>query len=137
MNRTAVNPVEWGLGFQMNQAEVVEGASRVLRCSGQVALAEDPGAEMGLSPSPVGDIRGQTAAALASIDAILEEAGMSRGDIVFLNFFTTDMDGFLGNYDVYAEWITEAGIKPPQSLLGVARLVDPDLLIEIEATAAQ
>lgn len=25
------------------------------------------------------------------------------------------------HYDVYSDWITEAGIRPPQSLLGVHR----------------
>ena len=62
---------------------------------------------------------------------------MSRGDLVFLHFFTTDIDGFLANYDVYADWISEAGVMPPQSLIGVARLVFPELVVEIEATAAQ
>ena len=35
-----------------------------------------------------------------------------------------------------AKWIDDAGIMPPQSLIGVARLVLPDLVVEIEATAA-
>ena len=53
-----------------------------------------------------------------------------------LRFFTTDIDGFLANYDVYAGWIAEAGTRPPQSLLGIQRLFLPELLVEIEATAA-
>ena len=136
MERTPVNPTEWGLGFFMNQGEIVEGATRHLRCSGQVALEPDPDAELGLSPSHVGDIRGQMAAALASVDELLSGAGMDRSNIVFLNIFTTDIDGFLENYDVYAEWIAPAGVMPPQSLIGVARLVMPDLLVEIEVEAA-
>ena len=32
-------------------------------------------------------------------------------------------------------WIGEAGTMPPQTLLGVNRLVFPELLVEIEATA--
>ena len=34
--------------------------------------------------------------------------------------FTTAIDGFLLNYDVYANWIAESGTRPPQSLLGIA-----------------
>lgn len=30
-------------------------------------------------------------------------------------FFTTDVDGFLANYDVYAGWIEPAGVRPPQT----------------------
>lgn len=136
MKRDSVNPSEWGLQYRMDQGEVVEGATRHLRLSGQVALVEDAGAPMGVSVIHAGDIRGQIGAALGNVDAVLAKAGMTRADIVALRFFTTDMDGFLENYDVYADWIAPAGINPPQSLLGVARLVLPDLLVEIEAEAA-
>ena len=53
-----------------------------------------------------------------------------------IGFYTTDVDAFLENYDVYAGWISEAGIRPPQTLLGIARLAAEDLMIEIEAEAA-
>ncbi len=135
MERTAVNPTEWGLGFFMNQGEIVEGATRRLRCSGQVALVPDADAELGLGVAHVGDIAGQMAAALASVDELLSEAGMDRSNIVFINFFTTDIDGFLEHYAVYADWIAPAGVMPPQSLIGVARLVMPELLVEIEVQA--
>lgn len=135
MNRTAINPSTWGLNFSMNQGEVTEGLTRYLHCSGQVALVEDADAEMGISVAHVGDIRGQMEAAFANVDAVLEQAGMSRSNILKLQFFTTDMDGFLENYDVYASWIGEAGITPPQTLLGISRLAVPDLLVEVDATA--
>lgn len=135
MERTAVNPTEWGLEFFMNQGEVVQGATRHLRCSGQVALQPDPDSELGLGVAYVGDIRGQMAAALASVDELLSAAEMDRSNVVFINFFTTDIDGFLANYGTYAEWIAPAGVMPPQSLIGVARLVLPELLVEIEVEA--
>ena len=137
MQRTAVNPTDWGLAFQMNQGQIVEAATRTLRCSGQVALREDASAEMGLAVVAPGDVRGQMESALTSVDALLAGAEMDRSNVVFVNFFTTDMDGFLANYDVYAGWIAETGTMPPQSLIGVSRLVLPDLLVEIEVTAAE
>lgn len=136
MQRTPVNPSDWGLQFQMSQGEIIEGATRTLRCSGQVAMKPDPDADLGASVVASGDLRGQMEAALANVDEVLEGAGMGRPNVVFLNFFTTDIDGFLANYDVYATWISEAGITPPQSLIGVSRLVMPDLMVEIEVTAA-
>lgn len=137
MQRTPANPTEWGLAFAMNQGEVYEGASRLLRTSGQVAVEPDPDSELGVAVIAPGDIRGQMSAALANVDAVLAEADMERSDLTHLQFFTTDIDGFLENYDVYAEWIAPAGVMPPQSLLGVARLVMPDLLVEIEVSAAR
>lgn len=135
MNRTAINPVAWGLAFSMNQAEVVEGLSKVVHFSGQTSLVDDPDSEMGVSVAHEGDLRGQIQASLAGIDQILSQAGMSRSNILHLKFFTTDVDGFLENYDVYAGWIGEAGIMPPQTLLGVNRLALPTMMVEVEAVA--
>jgi enamine deaminase RidA (YjgF/YER057c/UK114 family) len=60
---------------------------------------------------------------------------MKRSDVLAIRFFTTDIDGFFANYDVYASWIGEAGTRPPQSPLGVNRLVLPELVVEIEVIA--
>lgn len=136
MKRESINPVDWGLQFSMDQGEVIEGATRRLRCSGQVSVAPDSGSEQGFSVVSAGDIRGQMECALTNVDALLDQAGMARKDVVCLRFFTTDIDGFLENYDVYARWIADAGTRPPQSLIGVNRLVLPELLVEIEIEAA-
>jgi len=137
VKRTPVNNADWGQQFLMNQGEVIEGATRHLHLSGQVALTDDPDGEMGLGMlAAPDDLRGQLAAALANIDALLSEAGMDRSNIVRLNFFTTDVDAFLANYDVLADWIGPSGVMPPQSLLGVQRLAIPALLVEVEVTAA-
>jgi enamine deaminase RidA (YjgF/YER057c/UK114 family) len=135
MDRTSINPTDWGLRFNMDQAEMVKGGSRHLRFSGQVSVVADRKSAMGVQVVAPGEIRGQMQCVLANIDAILEEADMSRADIVALRFYTTDIDAFLKNYDVYAQWIDTAGIRPPQSLVGVQRLILPDLLVEIEAEA--
>jgi len=135
MDRTAVNPTDWGQAFFMNQGEVVTGGTRRLRCSGQVALQPDPDSEIGLGAAHAGDMAGQMSAALASVDELLAGAGMDRSNIVFIHFFTTDIDDFLANYGTYAEWISPAGVMPPQTLIGVSRLVLPDLLVEIEVEA--
>ena len=137
MQREAINPTEWGLQWSMNQAEIVEGASRHLHLSGQVALVADAQSEMGVAVVAPGDMKGQMESALANIDAVLEKAGMTRANVVTLRFFTTDVDGFLESYDVYASWIGAVGARPPQSLLGVQRLALPELLVEIEAYAAE
>jgi enamine deaminase RidA (YjgF/YER057c/UK114 family) len=119
----------------MDQAELVEGATRHLHCSAQVAVAPAPYTEMGIEILHPGEVRGQMEAALANVDDVLTKAGMTRQDLLSLRFFTTDIDGFLANHDVYATWIAEAGIRPPQSLLGLNRLVLPELVVEIEALA--
>lgn len=137
MDRESVNPWDWGLKWSMDQGEIVAGVTRHLHCSGQVAVQPDPSSELGISVVSPGDIRGQMECALANVDVVLAKAGMSRKNVLCLRFFTTDVDGFLANYDVYTRWIAEAGIRPPQSLLGVQRLVLPELMVEVEAEAAK
>lgn len=137
MKRQSINPFDWGLAFSMDQGEIIEGATRHLNTSGQVSVKPDADAEMGFTVVAPNEIRGQMEYALSNIDAVLDKAGMSRKNVTSLRFFTTDVDGFLQNYDVYAGWIGEAGTRPPQSLIGVQRLVMPELLVEIEATAAE
>ena len=137
MNRESINPTDWGLQFLMDQGECVTDVSRHLKCSGQISVDPDPAAEFGLKIIAPNDIRGQMEKSLANIDAILEKAGMNRSNLLTLRFLTTDMDGFLENYDVYARWIGDSGIRPPQSLIGVARLVFPEIVVEIEAEAGE
>ena len=135
MKRTSVNPVEWGLAYSMDQGEIIEGTTRHLRCSGQVSVNPAPDTELGIAVVSPNEIRGQMLHTLRNVDSVLEKAQMGRENIVALRFFTTDIDGFLSNYDVYADWIVSAGIRPPQSLIGVQRLVLPELMVEIEAEA--
>ncbi len=136
MRRESVNPWEWGLARGMDQAELLTGVTRQLRCSGQVALRPDPDAPDGLALVAPGDMRGQIECALANVDAVLWKARMRRENLVGLRFYATDVDAFVANYDVYTQWIAPAGIRPPQSVLGVQRLRLPELLVEVEAIAA-
>jgi len=71
MNRKSINPVKWGLNFNMDQGEIIEGTNRTLRCSGQVSLKDDPEAEMGFAVVARGDIRSQMECSLMNIDDIL------------------------------------------------------------------
>ena len=137
MERTPINPEnDWGAMYQMNQGEVIAGTSRTLYLSGQVALVTDPDSEFGVRVVHEGDMRGQLSYALDLVDGLLEQAGMSRENIVFVRFYSIDNAAFLEHYDVYATWIAEAGIAPPQADIGVAELAIPGLLIEVEVVAA-
>lgn len=129
MERTAVNPWTWSLNFGFNQGEVVDGATRVLFCAGQTSVDGDG------TPQHAGDMAAQIGLAADNLEAVLGEAGMGLPNVVRLNFYTTDVDAFLANAAVLAERTGAAGVAPPGTLLGVARLAFPDLMIEMEATA--
>jgi len=129
VERTVVNPWPWSVEFGFNQAELVEGATRVLFCSGQTSVDSEG------APQHPGDMAAQVALAAENLEAVLIEAGMTFANVVRLNFYTTDVDAFLASSEVLAGYTAGAGVAPPGTLLGVARLAFPELMIEMEATA--
>jgi enamine deaminase RidA (YjgF/YER057c/UK114 family) len=129
VERTAVNPWQWSLEFGFNQGEIVEGGSRVLFCAGQTSVDADG------TPQHPGDMAAQIALAADNLEAVLSGAGMTLANVVRLNFYTTDVDAFIANAGVLGERTGAAGVTPPGTLLGVARLAFPELMIELEATA--
>ena len=129
MQRTAVNPWQWSLEFGFNQGDIVEGGQRVLFCAGQTSVDADG------TPQHPGDMAAQIALAADNLEAVLGDAGMSLANVVRLNLYTTDVDAFIANAGTLAERTGAAGVAPPGTLLGVARLAFPELMIELEATA--
>jgi enamine deaminase RidA (YjgF/YER057c/UK114 family) len=129
MERTAVNPWQWSVAFGFNQAELVEGATRVLFCSGQTSVDANG------APQHPGDMAAQISLALDNVEAVLQGAGFGLGNLVRLNFYTTDVDAFLANSHVMGTRLGAVGVLPAGTLLGVARLAFPELMIEMEGTA--
>ena len=129
MNRTAVNPWEWSLRLGYNQAELITRAERQLVCAGQTSVDSEG------TPQHVGDMRAQIALSLDNLAAVLGAAGMDLSAVTRLGIYTTDVDEALKHFDLLWQRFGAAGIAPPMTLLGVARLALPQLLFEIEATA--
>ena len=131
MERTAINPWNWSLQYGFSQGELVEGHRRTLYCAGQVARDADG------DPQHSGDIAAQLELSLHNLDAVLADGGMSLADVVRLTVYTTDIDGIHPHYGVLTDRLDAAEVKPAQTLVGVARLALPQLLVEVEATAVQ
>jgi enamine deaminase RidA (YjgF/YER057c/UK114 family) len=129
VTRTPVNPWTWSAAFGFNQAELVEGAGRVLVCSGQAAVSGD-----GVPQHP-GDLAAQVTLSLDNIETVLAAGGMTLGNVVRINVFTTDVDGMMTCWPALAERLGAAGVRPTSTLVGVTRLAFPQLMVEIEATA--
>ena len=131
MEQRNVNPWTWQDQFGFSQAVDVSGAERVLYCAGQTSSDADG------STLHAGDMGAQAAQALDNLETVLRGAGMSLANVVRLNSYVTDVDLFFAEgAQVVAERTAAAGIQPAATLLGVTRLAFPDLLIELEATAA-
>jgi enamine deaminase RidA (YjgF/YER057c/UK114 family) len=132
-DRRVINPWSWQDQFNFVQANEVSDIQRMLICAGQASSDEEGNV---LHP---GDMRAQVAQTLDNIETVLRNAGFEWSDVVRLNYYTTDVDGFFeafwGGEDALVTRLAEAGCRPASLLLGVTRLAFPEMLVEIEATA--
>jgi enamine deaminase RidA (YjgF/YER057c/UK114 family) len=129
MERTAVNPSPWSVNLGFDQAELVEGRRRELICSAQDAV-DDSG-----NPQHPGDMAAQLGLALDNLEDVLAGADMTLANVVRLNFYTTAMDTLLQHFPAVNERFEGTGVRFATTLLGVASLAAPGLVVAIEATA--
>jgi enamine deaminase RidA (YjgF/YER057c/UK114 family) len=98
-------------------------------CSGQTSVDANG------APMHVGDMAAQIGQALANLETVLTQGGFQLSDIVRITYYTTDVDQFTAGAARGLARLAEAGVRPAATLLGVARLFQPEILVEIEATA--
>jgi enamine deaminase RidA (YjgF/YER057c/UK114 family) len=79
------------------------------------------------------DVGGQARAVFAIIERALGEAGFGLADVVRIRMFITDMARKDELMAVQAELFRD--IRPAATLVEVSALIDPSLLVEIEAEA--
>ena len=77
-------------------------------------------------------IKTQTRQCLENIKQVLEAAGSSLSDIVKVTVFITNADDFAQMNEIYKDYFTKD--RPARSTV-VTRLVNPDMLIEVECIA--
>ena len=101
------------------------GYSRAVRIGNQVAVSG--------TTAPGETLEDQTRAALQTIKSSLEEAGATLGDVIRTRMYLRDMSQWeqaaLAHGEVFGD------IRPATTILEVSSLIDPALLIEIEADA--
>jgi len=131
MQTRAVNPWTWQDSLNFSHAVDATGADRVVFLAGQTSVDANGRA---LHP---GDMAAQLDRAFDNLEAVLSAAGLTMAHLVRLNYYVTDMAAFA---EARAREIVDARlgslpVKPTGCLLGVTCLAQPDLLVEIEATA--
>jgi 2-iminobutanoate/2-iminopropanoate deaminase len=102
-------------------------AGRTIYVSGQVSM-DAAGNVVG-----EGDIGLQTETVLEHVKTVVEEAGGGMEDVVKVTVFITDMGLYDEIHEVRRRYFEEP--YPASSMVEVSALIDPRLLIEIEAVA--
>jgi enamine deaminase RidA (YjgF/YER057c/UK114 family) len=82
-----------------------------------------------------GDAGAQTRQALATIRESLERAGFTLADVVRTRMFVTDISRWEEIGRAHGEVFGD--IRPATSMVQVAALIDPAMLVEIEADAVR
>jgi len=80
-----------------------------------------------------GDAYAQTVQAIRNIENALKRLGLGLEHVVRTRIYVTQIERWEEVAKAHAEFFGE--IHPATSLIGIARLVDPEMLVEIEAEA--
>jgi enamine deaminase RidA (YjgF/YER057c/UK114 family) len=106
--------------------ETVVGYSRAVRVGPLVVVSGTT------APGASDDIGAQTREALRRIELALAEAGVALGDVVRTRIYVTDISRWREVAAVHAAVFGE--IRPAATMVEVGALIEPGLLVEIEAT---
>jgi enamine deaminase RidA (YjgF/YER057c/UK114 family) len=113
--------------------EPIVGYSRAVRVGNQIAVSGTTATDASGAVVGIGDPYAQARQAIANIEAALARLGAGLGDVVRTRIFVTD----IGQWESVARAHGEAfrDIRPACTMVEVARLIAPELLVEIEADA--
>lgn len=122
-----MDPEEVGLPRPVGPYSHSTRAGDLVFCAGSMPLDRStsrPLAEL--------DVRDQTRAVLDNLNAVLEAAGSSLGEVVRTTVYLADLDDYAGMNEVYREYFGDPA--PARATVEVGRLIG-GIAVEIDAIA--
>ena len=113
--------------------EPIVGYSRAVRAGGRVYVTGTTATDETSGIVGVGDAYAQTVQCIKNIERALKAFDFSLENVVRTRMFVTDISRWEEYGRAHGEFFRD--IMPATTMVEVAKLIDPDMLIEIEADA--
>jgi enamine deaminase RidA (YjgF/YER057c/UK114 family) len=111
------------------------GYSRAVRVGDEIHVSGTTATDEDGSVVGIGDVSAQATKAFENVVTALEALGGRVEDVVRTRMYVTDIEQWEAVGDAHGDFFRDAPVHPASTMVEVSRLIDPDLLVEVEADA--